>query len=535
MEKEEDYKIEKIGTPAGDAASAASVVKAVNYILLKLKEFDDYYTDKLKFLDISSLDPIIEDIHEKINDIRTNQDLIIKRISELENGFKKTEVLTQESEVVMSGTIKNEAKDDQKSEIINQHTKYDILNKSNINELFAKLINLELNENKILKFFTILAPEEINKSLEPLGAYVDQKDLLGITFSFLTLPDDELPHNYKLMIFGPDGNGKTSIIHALAKKYGYHLILPDFSILKAYPSNKQIIELITLFKNIKEHNEIKPCILFLDNFELLAGTGFSKHILKTLALEMDKINLADDRILIVAATQNLEEIEEPILKIFDDFIEFSNPNELEKSKILQSFIDNIKLQNGLEPDELINELAFNNGTPDFSCSDLRKLIKNVNLLALKEHRDYCTKTDFTKALQKIKDRRALIKAKRSGKHQKSLEKLEKIQVLEDEIANLKNITATSTGIIKHSLRLALSENFDFVHRLFNLFKAKNEPFDIEEASKNLGITIEETRKILGKDPFRIIFPKIKGSYHLSFGQKMFDEISMEVSFALQGD
>jgi hypothetical protein len=44
--------------------------------------------------------------------------------------------------------------------------------------------------------------------LESLGAYVDQKDLLGLIFSFLTLPDTEIPKSYRIMLYGSKGNGK---------------------------------------------------------------------------------------------------------------------------------------------------------------------------------------------------------------------------------------------------------------------------------------------------------------------------------------
>ncbi|NVM03552.1 MAG: hypothetical protein HWN67_14580, partial [Candidatus Helarchaeota archaeon] len=171
----------------------------------------------------------------------------------------------------------------------------------------------------------------------------------------------------------------------------------------------------------------------------------------------------------------------------------------------------------------------------FSCADLESIVKIVKFLSLKENRNYATKSDFDRSLQRIKSRISLIKQKKSTKQQPTIKKLEKIQVLEDEITNLKHLTSTSKGILKHSLRLALSENFDFVHRLFNLYKGNNAPFTIDEASKILGISIVETKKVLNKDSFRIIFPKIMNSYQPSFDQKMFDEISLEIGFGLQGD
>jgi len=539
MEKDEDYRIEKIGTPAGDAASANSVVKAINYILLKLKELDDYYTDKLKFLDISSLDPILEDIHNQINELKTNQELINQKLSKIVIEDEKTAsesiepkfaLNSEESDILESHEVEKSPQNMELSDL--QGLKFkEIL--STLTELQTKK-DLEI-QNQLSKFYSILHDEDISGSLESLGGYIDQKNTLGVIFNFLTLPDSEIPKNYNVMLYGPEGNGKTSLIYALAKKYGYSLIIPDFSILSTYSVDKRSREIISMFKNIRENHEIKPSILFLDNFDLITGPQSSKHILKVLMHEIEKVNLADDRILIIAATQNLEDIEEFILKIFDDFIEFSNPNELEKSKILQNLFENLKFEENLDSDNLINDLAFNNGTKDFSCSDLESLIKIANFQALKEHREFITKVDLNQALKKIKDRKMLIKKIKSKESPKIYEKIEKLKLIEDEITNLKNVTSASQGIIKHSLRLALSENFDFVHRLFNLFKAKNEPFGIDEASKNLGLSVEEAKKILNKDPFKIIFPKIKNSYHLSFDQKIFDEISMEVGFALRGE
>ncbi len=337
------------------------------------------------------------------------------------------------------------------------------------------------------------------------------------------------------MLYGPKGNGKTSMIHALAKKYAYNLILPDLSILQARSNSYQIQEIITLFKKIKENHEIKPCILFFDNFEIVAGKNSPTTVMKTLLLEIEKINLADDRILMVAATRNLEDIDESLSTIFDDLIKFSNPDELEKSKILRTLIEKVKLENSLDPDEIANDLAFTEDIKNFACADLENLMKNVKLFALKEHRDNVTKNDFELALKKLNERLNLIKKDKDGESPKKIERQEKFQILEDEINNLKNMTSIYKGIIKHGLRLASSENLDFIHRLFNLFKAKNAPFTLEEASKNLGITVDETKKILNKQAFKLIFPKLENVYHVSFDQKMFDEISIEVGLTQKSE
>ncbi|MFX1450109.1 MAG: AAA family ATPase [Promethearchaeota archaeon] len=540
MDDEDKYKIEKIGTPAGDAASAQSVVKAINYILLKLKELDDYYTDKLKYVDISSIDPIIEGIHEKLDDLKITQDLFTQKLAELEKKMDSTNLGPQETSIISPDNTNAELSSDVKDMNEIQAKFLSTEKIGDLKQLINTILNLQTESNLLIPttlpdFFTILAPEDIKKSLEELGGYIDQKDLLGLIFSFLTLPDTEIPKNYKIMLYGPEGNGKTSIINALAKKYGYSLIFVDFSRLITYSENKQIQVLISSFNKIKENHEIKPAILFLDNIELIAGKESPKNVVKTLILEINKINLVDYRILIVAATRDLESIQELILKTFDDFIEFQNPDDLEKSKILRTLLDEVKLENGLDIDELANNLAFNIETKDFSCADLESIVKIVKFLSIKESRSYATKADFNKSLQKIKNRINLIREKKSTKPQQTIEKLEKIQVFEDELFNLKHMMSTSRGILKHSLRLALSDNFDYVYRLFNLYKGNNNPFTIEEASKNLGISIDEAKKVLSKDFFSIIFPKIMDTYHPAFDQEMFDEISLEIGFGLQND
>ncbi|MHA1300281.1 MAG: AAA family ATPase, partial [Candidatus Helarchaeota archaeon] len=268
MEKDEDYRIEKIGTPAGDAASANSVVKAINYILLKLKELDDYYTDKLKFLDISSLDPILEDIHNQINELKTNQELINQKLSKIVIEDEKTAsesiepkfaLKSEESDILESPEVEKSPQNMELSDL--QGLKFkEIL--STLTELQTKK-DLEI-QNQLSKFYSILHDEDISGSLESLGGYIDQKNTLGVIFNFLTLPDSEIPKNYNVMLYGPEGNGKTSLIYALAKKYGYSLIIPDFSILSTYSVDKRSREIISMFKNILENHEIKPSILFLD-------------------------------------------------------------------------------------------------------------------------------------------------------------------------------------------------------------------------------------------------------------------------------
>ncbi|NVM04523.1 MAG: ATP-binding protein, partial [Candidatus Helarchaeota archaeon] len=409
MDDEDKYKIEKIGTPAGDAASAQSVVNAINYILLKLKELDDYYTDKLKFIDISSLDPIIEGIHEKLNDLKITQDLFTQKLSELENKINSTDFDSQQTSTISSDNADTEITSDSQDMKDVQTENIPTVKNTKLKELLNSILNLQTDANLLIptqvpEFYAILPPEDIKKSLEELGGYIDQKDLLGLIFSFLTLPDTEIPKNYKIMLYGPEGNGKTSIIHALAKKYGYSLIFIDFSILISYSENKQIQKLISLFKKIKEEQEIRPAILFLDNLEMITGKQSSRYITKTIILEMEKISLADHRILIVAATRDIDEISETVLKVFDDFIEFLNPDDLEKSKILRILLDKIKLEENLDIDELANDLAFNINTKVFSCADLESIVKIVKFLSLKENRNYATKSDFDRSLQRIKSR-----------------------------------------------------------------------------------------------------------------------------------
>jgi hypothetical protein len=50
---------------------------------------------------------------------------------------------------------------------------------------------------------------------------------------------------------------------------------------------------------------------------------------------------------------------------------------------------------------------------------------------------------------------------------------------------------------------------------------------IEEIAKVSGMNINSLKKILNKDPFNIIFPKISDKYTIAFSKEVYDEIITE--------
>jgi len=106
--------------------------------------------------------------------------------------------------------------------------------------------------------------------------------------------------------------------------------------------------------------------------------------------------------------------------------------------------------------------------------------------------------------------------------------LQKMKEEKEKISKKSDHKFLFEGRIKRSLKLALSNNFNMVNQLFNLYREKNAPFTAKDARIVLGVSIENIRKTLLEDEFKIIFPEIDNYYHVSFDQKLYDEILKEI-------
>jgi SpoVK/Ycf46/Vps4 family AAA+-type ATPase len=152
-----------------------------------------------------------------------------------------------------------------------------------------------------------------------------------------------------ILFYGPPGNGKTNFVLGLSKEAGVPVILIDVNNLKTEP--KYLLKNIqTVFKKAQE---LSPCILFIDEIDLLLKNraymrlSDSQESMLTLFLQrLDGLHSNENKgILVVGCTNNIDFIDSAIIrhgrlgkKIYIDSPTEKDIEELFEKKFRQYFM-----------------------------------------------------------------------------------------------------------------------------------------------------------------------------------------------------
>ncbi len=148
----------------------------------------------------------------------------------------------------------------------------------------------------------------------------------------------DLPVANKIFLYGKTGCGKTMTAKAIANEVGKKIFIVNLSSIVSSKLGETAKNLSNLFKNV-EH---KKAVLFFDEFDSLGSmrdyenndTNEMKRVVNTILQLIDAF--PKDAILI-GATNQIQLIDEALLRRFDLKIEFENP----KNPILDQFYDRL--------------------------------------------------------------------------------------------------------------------------------------------------------------------------------------------------
>ncbi len=203
----------------------------------------------------------------------------------------------------------------------------------------------------------------------------------------------------KLLFIGPPGTGKTTTARALSKK----LYLPLLEVKLSMITSQYLGE---TSKNIEKVFEIarklNPCILFIDEFDYVAKMRTSdehaaiKRAVNTLLKSIDEINLVEDGVLLIAATNHPSLLDPAVWRRFDKVIEFPEPAEVIRKRIFRIFLE--KIDGKFDIDELVKE------TEGFTGADIKLVVREAVLKALLEGRKFIEQEDLLEAVRDVKER-----------------------------------------------------------------------------------------------------------------------------------
>jgi len=209
----------------------------------------------------------------------------------------------------------------------------------------------------------------------------------------------------KLLFIGPPGTGKTTTARALSKK----LYLPLLEVKLSMITSQYLGE---TSKNIEKIFEIarmmSPCILFIDEFDYVAKMRTSdehaaiKRAVNTLLKSIDDINLVEDGVLLIAATNHPSLLDPAVWRRFDKVIEFPEPEEAIRRRIFEIFL--AKIQGDFDLEELVKE------TEGFTGADIKLVVREAVLDALLQGRKELTQEDLMNAVRGVRERLKLKKS-----------------------------------------------------------------------------------------------------------------------------
>lgn len=204
----------------------------------------------------------------------------------------------------------------------------------------------------------------------------DTKQRLKVTCHMVkdaeVLLDKGIPVTRTLLLYGPPGTGKTQIARTVANEAGVSFIARTTADFKGQYLGHAASRIAQTFETARSQS---PCILFIDEIDALTSSrqsggddALQNEALVQLLQELDGVAEKKGFVLVVAATNCLDQIDSAILSRFSQKLEIGLPDANQRSELLRVLLANRPVVAGLNIEELANRCV------DFSGRDLRELI-----------------------------------------------------------------------------------------------------------------------------------------------------------------
>jgi len=171
--------------------------------------------------------------------------------------------------------------------------------------------------------------------------------------------DNDVPYKLGLLLYGPPGVGKTSVVRHIAAKYDYDIIVID-----TITDLKRIHDLTSDSKYIILIEEIDTMVNdYENNSENNIANLIGAAILSDMLKELDGVLMTPGRLLI-ATTNHLNTLDPALIRPgrFDNIIEFHTINDIELARFVNKYYDMDVLpsdvivpKDGVSPAEIQND------------------------------------------------------------------------------------------------------------------------------------------------------------------------------------
>jgi len=233
-----------------------------------------------------------------------------------------------------------------------------------------------------------------------------------------------------VLLYGPPGTGKTLLARAVASsletnflKGMLHLPIyvhlpppltpnPPHSVVSSAIVDKYIGESARLIREMfgyaKEH---EPCIIFMDEIDAIGGRRFSegtsadREIQRTLMELLNQLDGFDylGKTKIIMATNRPDTLDPALLRAgrLDRKIEIPLPNEVGRLEVLKIHAGGVRTEGEIDFESVVKM------SDGFNGADLRNVVTEAGLFAIKDYRDAINQDDFNKAVRKMAENKKL--------------------------------------------------------------------------------------------------------------------------------
>ncbi|KAF3912187.1 Paraplegin [Orbilia brochopaga] len=205
-----------------------------------------------------------------------------------------------------------------------------------------------------------------------------------------------------VLLYGPPGTGKTLLARAVAStlETNFLKVVSSAIVDKYIGESARLIR--EMFGYAKEH---EPCIIFMDEIDAIGGRRFSegtsadREIQRTLMELLNQLDGFDylGKTKIIMATNRPDTLDPALLRAgrLDRKIEIPLPNEVGRLEILKIHAAGVAKSGEIDYEGLVKM------SDGFNGADLRNVVTEAGMFAIRDYRDEVTQDDFNKAVRKL--------------------------------------------------------------------------------------------------------------------------------------
>jgi len=255
----------------------------------------------------------------------------------------------------------------------------------------------------------LINPNEINVAFRDVAGCEEAKIEIMEFVNFLKNPQQYLDLGAKIpkgaILTGPPGTGKT----LLAKATAGEADVPFLSV-----SGSEFLEMFVgvgparvrdMFTMARKH---APCILFIDEIDAvgrkrggrnIGGQSEAENTLNQLLVEMDGFNSATSNVIVLAATNRLDILDNALLRPgrFDRQIYVGAPDIKGRSSIFKVHLESLKTEE--EISALAKKMAAL--TPGFTGADIANVCNEAALIAARDLAENIVLKHFEAAIERV--------------------------------------------------------------------------------------------------------------------------------------